>query len=363
MNKALTLISHHLCPYVQRAVIALTEKKVAFERIDIDLSNKPDWFLAISPLGKTPVLQTGENAIFESAVILEYLEETQAAPLHPTDPLKRAGHRAWIEFASAALNDVAGFYNAKDQEAFEAKRMSLVKKFGLLERQLGDGPFFAGPDFSLVDAAFGPLFRYFDTFDHVGDFGFFDDTPRVRAYRVALADRSSVREAVGTDYPERLMEFLRRRASHLSTLIDQPSADRTSVQTSATKGAHHVGLTVPDLSRTRAFFVDTLGFTQIGGLPDYPSAFVTDGTTMITLWQAVDPERAIPFDRKNVVGLHHLALKVETAEALESLRRKLDQTKDIEIEFPPEPLNEGPVMHMMCSIPGGIRMEFIAPAG
>src|SRR4030088_795729 len=100
----LKLISHKLCPYVQRAVIALTEKGVAFERIDIDLSNKPDWFLAISPLGRTPVLQVGEAPFFNPAVILEYLEEPDPKPLHPADPLIRAEHRAWIEFGSAILN-------------------------------------------------------------------------------------------------------------------------------------------------------------------------------------------------------------------------------------------------------------------
>src|SRR5437899_2032784 len=105
---SLTLVSHRLCPYVQRAAIALAEKGVAFERRDVDLSCKPDWFKAISPLGKTPVLlvhapqkwepvlrsrtctNNGDAAIFESAVILEYLEETQANPLHPAEPLKRA---------------------------------------------------------------------------------------------------------------------------------------------------------------------------------------------------------------------------------------------------------------------------------
>src|SRR6201981_2113179 len=110
MAAALKLISHKLCPYVQRAVIALTEKGVAFERIDVDLANKPDWFLKITPLGKTPVLLVGEHAIFESAVILEYLEETQAHPLHPADALMRAEHRAWIEFGSAVLDDIAAFY-------------------------------------------------------------------------------------------------------------------------------------------------------------------------------------------------------------------------------------------------------------
>src|SRR3979411_3383891 len=108
MTAKLTLISHKLCPYVQRAVIALTEKGVPFERIDIDLANKPDWFLALSPLGKTPVLQVGDTAIFESAVILEYLEETQPKPLHPADALARAEHRAWIEYGSAVFPAIPG---------------------------------------------------------------------------------------------------------------------------------------------------------------------------------------------------------------------------------------------------------------
>src|SRR5689334_7503095 len=102
----LTLVSHHLCPYVQRAAIALDEKGVTFERINIDLANKPDWFKAISPLGKVPLLQVGDAVIFESAVILEYLEETAPNPLHPADPLRRAEHRGWIEFGSSVLNDI-----------------------------------------------------------------------------------------------------------------------------------------------------------------------------------------------------------------------------------------------------------------
>src|SRR3954467_3761680 len=111
MTPTLKLVSHKLCPYVQRAVIVLTEKGVPFERIDVDLSNKPEWFKKISPLGKTPVLLVDDTAIFESAVILEYLEETQPNPLHPADPLARAEHRAFIEFGSAGLNDIWGLYS------------------------------------------------------------------------------------------------------------------------------------------------------------------------------------------------------------------------------------------------------------
>jgi glutathione S-transferase len=214
----LKLISHKLCPYVQRAVIALTEKGTAFERIDIDLAHKPDWFLAISPLGKTPVLQVGNVAIFESAVILEYLEETQPSPLHPADPLRRAEHRAWIEFGSAVLNDIAGFYAAPDEAAFKAKTSQLEARFARLEARVVASPWFDGESFSLVDAVFGPVFRYFDVFDEIADFGILAGKPKLARWRQALAARASVRTAASADYPALLRDFLERRNSWLSGL-------------------------------------------------------------------------------------------------------------------------------------------------
>ncbi|MDD9903564.1 MAG: VOC family protein [Rhodospirillaceae bacterium] len=130
--------------------------------------------------------------------------------------------------------------------------------------------------------------------------------------------------------------------------------------TAATEGVHHVGLTVPDLAKTAAFFTQTLGYDQVGERPDYPAIFVSDGTVMITLWQASDPANAVAFDRKNVIGLHHMALKVASQDALDTLHDKLKNTDGVEIEFAPEPLRDGPVRHMMTAIPGGVRIEFIA---
>jgi len=224
MAARLKLISHKLCPYVQRAVIALTEKGVSFERIDIDLSNKPDWFLAISPLGKTPVLQVGDVPIFESAVILEYLEETLPKPLHPADPLARAEYRAWIEFGSAVLNDIAGFYAAKDEASFKAKVTQLEARFARLEMRVSASPWFDGADFSLVDAVFGPVFRYFDVFDEIADFGILAGKPKLARWRNALAARPSVRSAVSADYPALLRDFLTRRNSWLSGLQARAAA-------------------------------------------------------------------------------------------------------------------------------------------
>jgi len=224
MAAPLKLISHKLCPYVQRAVIALTEKGVGFERIDIDLANKPDWFLAISPLGKTPVLQVGDRAIFESAVILEYLEETEPKPLHPADPLTRAEHRAWIEFGSTVLNDIAGFYAAQDEATFKAKTNQLGARFARLETRVAASPWFDGEKFSLVDAVFAPAFRYFDVFDEIADFGILAGKPKLAQWRKALATRPSVRSAVSADYPALLRAFVDRRNSWLSRLQSRAAA-------------------------------------------------------------------------------------------------------------------------------------------
>jgi glutathione S-transferase len=221
----LTLVSHHLCPYVQRAAIALHEKDVGFERVTINLAAKPEWFRAISPLGKVPLLRVvrpdgGEAVLFESAVICEFIEETQAGPaLHPSDPIERAQHRAWIEFASSTLSDIYALETTGDAALFAGKRQALTDKFSRMEGVLGSGPFFAGERFSLVDAAFGPVFRYFDVFDEIADLGILARKPKVGAWRRALADRPSVRLAVANDYRARLWAFLRAQNSHLRTLM------------------------------------------------------------------------------------------------------------------------------------------------
>jgi glutathione S-transferase len=223
MTAKLTLISHKLCPYVQRAVIAVNEKGVPFERVDIDLANKPDWFLKLSPLGKVPVLvvrsEDGEVALFESNVICEYIEDTQGgAKLHPQDPLKRAQHRAWMEFGSTILGELWGLETTGDPAIFETKRVAIAEKFARVEEALGSGAFFAGENFSLVDAVFAPIFRYFDVFDTLIDLSVFAETPKVRAWRAELAKRPSVRTAVGADYPQLLLAFLVRHNAHMLKL-------------------------------------------------------------------------------------------------------------------------------------------------
>jgi glutathione S-transferase len=217
------LISFKLCPYVQRAAIVLAEKHVPFERIDIDLANKPDWFLKLSPLGKVPVLvvdQDGvETVLFESAVIAEYLDEVLEPRLHPADPLEKARHRAWIEFASATLVDIYGLYTG-DEATFAVKLEAIGDKFDRLESILGPGPYFAGDRFSLVDATFAPVFRYFEIFDRLLADSPFDSRPKLAKWRNALAERPSVAAAVASDYGPELLRYVRQKGGHMGQLVE-----------------------------------------------------------------------------------------------------------------------------------------------
>jgi glutathione S-transferase len=124
-----------------------------------------------------------------------------------------------MEFGSSILNDIWGFYVAADESAFAAKARVLHGKFDRIEQRLGAGPYFGGAAFSLVDAVFGPIFRYFDVFDDIGEFGVLQNKPKIAAWRRALTARPSVRHAVASDYPNRLWKFLAERNSHLSRLM------------------------------------------------------------------------------------------------------------------------------------------------
>ncbi|GAA78241.1 glutathione S-transferase family protein [Pseudoalteromonas sp. BSi20495] len=218
----LTLISHPLCPFVQRAAIVLMEKNVPFERINVDLSAKPDWFLALSPLGKVPLLKisqtdNSEAIIFESMVICEYLEESQSgADLYPIDALAKAQQRGWVEFGSSTLTEAWQFLNAKDSFIADSKQTAFRNKLKQLEAVLTEGPYFNGTSFGMVDAVFAPIFRYFDLLNPTVSQPIFENLPRVTAWRVALASRESVIAAVSVDYAEQFQQHLVKQQALLA---------------------------------------------------------------------------------------------------------------------------------------------------
>ena len=129
-----------------------------------------------------------------------------------------------------------------------------------------------------------------------------------------------------------------------------------------TGGAHHIALTVPDLDEARAFFCGMLGFDEVGGVPAYPSIFVSDGAILLILWRAADPLTARAFDRRANIGLHHLSLAVADDAALEAAWTKVSAHPGVVVDFAPGPIRPGSATrHFLVFVPGGIRIEFATP--
>ena len=208
---------------MQRAVILMRAKDVAFDVTYVNLREKPDWFLKISPHGKVPVLKVGEEILFESNAIAEFLDETVAPRLHPEDPIRRARNRAWTDFVptfSAALGEVT---YAKDQAAVASGIEKLKGPLGRLEAALqterkGSGPYFNGDKLSLVDAAYAPFLQRFLICDKVLRTGLLEKYPLVKAWAGALMADKRVTSALPDNFAEEYQANLERRGALAGTL-------------------------------------------------------------------------------------------------------------------------------------------------
>jgi glutathione S-transferase len=198
------LVSHPICPYVHRAAAFLKEKGVAFDWRPVDLQRKPDWFLALSPRGKVPVLVTDDGtAIFESVVILEYLDETNGMSLLPADPLERARHRMWIEISNDLMTGhykVATAATPADRAAARRALRDTLERF----EQVVRGPWFDGDTLSLVDFAAGPALVRIERIDRWLDLSLFDGLPKVAAWARAVVERPAFRDTMVADFDDRL---------------------------------------------------------------------------------------------------------------------------------------------------------------
>jgi glutathione S-transferase len=211
------LVSFKLCPFVQRSVITLLDKRVPHEVDYIDLAAKPDWFLALSPFGRVPLLVVdGKTALFESAVINEYLDETTPGPrLLPEDPLRRAHNRMWIEFGSSLLADQYRMQITPEESDARRQLAALHDKLGRLEAELAakpeDGPWWNGPAFSLVDGSLAPFLQRAQWMaDLVPDFDPVAGHSHVRAWQDALLAHDSVRRSTVADIVDLYRDFVRR---------------------------------------------------------------------------------------------------------------------------------------------------------
>jgi glutathione S-transferase len=211
------LISSATCPFVQRSAITLEYKHVPYEIEFIDLANKPDWFLELSPTGKVPVLvvRDGEREIvlFESAVINEYLDEiTEGGSLLPRDPLLRARHRAMIEFASSAITDSWRMGVAESREEAFVQAAALRAKLVRFESEMV-GPFFTGSELALVDTAAIPLLlRTMWTLEPAPELAVFDGLPKVQTWYETAIELDAVARSAVSNVRELYREYLANRS-------------------------------------------------------------------------------------------------------------------------------------------------------
>jgi glutathione S-transferase len=220
------LCSFKTCPWVQRAAIVLRAKQVAYDITYIDRDKRPEWFLKVSPHSKVPVLQIdGKEALFESNAIAEYLDETAAPRLHPEDPIQRARNRAWTDFVPAfasAISDTA--YSDSEQEFAEkaAKMAGPFKKLDEALAQRGNaGPFFNGPKFSLVDAAYAPFLQRYTFMDRLKLLGVIEKFPHLAAWRDALLAHPAVKASTVANIEAVWQENLILRKRWLGQLVSK----------------------------------------------------------------------------------------------------------------------------------------------
>ena len=226
MASKFMLCSFKTCPWVQRAAIVLREKQVPYDITYIDRDNRPDWFLAISPHSKVPVLQIdGKQALFESNAIAEYLEEAAAPRLHPEDPIARARNRSWTDYVSNFASAVSNTMYADSEEEFVARASKLSGPFGKLEdalaRRGNAGPYFNGPKLSLVDAAYAPFLQRYTFMDRLRPLGVIEKFPHLAAWRDALLFAPAVKASTVSDIEAVWRENLIVRGRWLAKFVSQ----------------------------------------------------------------------------------------------------------------------------------------------
>jgi glutathione S-transferase len=216
----LELISTKRCPFVQRSIITLNHKGIDHRMTFVDLDDPPQWFSEISPFGKVPVLRVdGETVIFESAVINEYLDDVTPGQLHPADPLQRALNKSWIEFGGECCSLTFQLMVAPDQQSYEDIIAQLAANLERVEKVLGDGPFFNGEEFALIDAAYAPIFIRLDVFRDLLGIQITEDLPKIHAWQETLLALPEVQQARLPELPDLFRQLIVSRDAYAQTQL------------------------------------------------------------------------------------------------------------------------------------------------
>ncbi|MBV1857873.1 MAG: glutathione S-transferase family protein [Nannocystaceae bacterium] len=214
----LRFYTYPLGPFVQPVLITLLETGLPFETQEVDVHAKPQWLEELSPTGKVPLLKTDGVVLFESLVIVEYLDEITGGALSPSDPRRRARNRSWRTYAMALLDAMFGVMIAKDESGFAAASADVEQRYARLESELGEGPYFEGADLSLADLCFAPAFVRQRLVDSTWGFDVLQKFPRVDAWAWAVLERPSVRDSLPGSFEAAVVGWLRSLETHLARL-------------------------------------------------------------------------------------------------------------------------------------------------
>lgn len=198
--KEMELISFKICPFVQRTLVVAKEKNIDLKVTFIDLANKPDWFLKLSPFGKVPVLRVGEQTIFESSIIMDFLDEMTEERLRIADPLLNAVNRSWIEFSNELIMSQFRYFRSETAKQLEIARTDYIKGLERVEQVMSAGPYFNGSTFHLIDAAFAPLFKRQEIVENISDENPMLAFPKISNWGKQLLKRVSVQKSVSVDF-------------------------------------------------------------------------------------------------------------------------------------------------------------------
>lgn len=211
------LVSFDLCPYVQRSVATLEAKGVDYDITYIDLANKPDWFLEISPMGKVPVLRVGETTLFESDVIAEYLEEVHSPQLHPSDALDKGLHRAWMSYIAGLGGPGYQLMTVDNEEGARKAADDANTKLARIEEQVV-GPFFSGEKFQLIDACSASFLQRLLWCDaRAPQLGLFKNAPKSRAWAEALVAHDAVKASLKEDILDIFDDYVVKHGAWLAS--------------------------------------------------------------------------------------------------------------------------------------------------
>ncbi|WP_373017010.1 glutathione S-transferase family protein [Thiomicrorhabdus sp.] len=220
MGPKLELISFKLCPFVQRAVIVLKQKDVDFDITYIDLNNPPEWFAKISPLGQVPVLKVGDEVLFESSVIQEYVDEITPPSLQPGNPLVKAKNRAWISFGADILFAMHAMTTSKEEAVMLEKQSVIESKLKQLEAAHSGHEFFNGDAFNMIDAAYAPMFMRIDFIKRFSGVDILADTPKLVKWSENLLKLDCVQNSVVEELPEMYLGMIKNMSGVFASKLN-----------------------------------------------------------------------------------------------------------------------------------------------